>query len=209
MLLQLALDCESAERAIEVCDQCHDIIDIIEAGQVANTEGAKFVKVLKERYPKNPVVWDLKVNNLYTCVPAINYGADYVSLLQDSPVSEFVSGLKYAHERNCKVIGDMVFTKCDSEKMLMLEELGCDQISLYPNYVQDHAPILHDVLALQVAKLVLKKAEISVYGGLNLKNMAPVCDLKPDIIVVGQAIWNVEKPREAAIAIKEFMSKYN
>ena len=209
MLLQLALDCESGEKAIEVCDQCHDIVDIIEVGQVANTEGAKFIKVLKKKYPKNPIVWDMKVNNLYTCTPAIEYGAAYISLQVSSPVEEIVDGVKYAHEHNCKVIGDMVFTKCDSEGMLKLEELGCDQISLYPNYVQNHAPILHDVLALQVAKMVLKKAEISVYGGLNLKNMAPVCELKPDIIVVGQAIWNVDKPREAAIAIKEFMSKYN
>ena len=209
MLLQLALDCESAERAIEVCDQCHDVIDIIEAGQVANTEGAKFVKVLKERYPKKPVVWDMKINNFYTARPAIDFGADYVSFVQDSPVEEIIEGVKYAHEHNCKVIGDMVFTKCDAEKMLMLEELGCDQISLYPNYVQDHAPQLHDTVALQVAKLILKKAEISVYGGLNLSNMTPVCELKPDIIAVGQAIWNVKKPREAAIAIKEFMNKYN
>lgn len=205
MLLQIALDMETQEKAIGVLDQVHDLIDIIEAGLVANVEGSKIVKVFKDRY-NLPVIWDQKVTDIWDCYPAIDFGADFISLNSETPYDRFANAVKYAHEHNCQVIADFCWETCNAEKMLKFEELGADQISLYPNY--DHSKPAADTINLQVAKTVVKRADISVYGSLSVDNMIPVLELKPDILVVGMAIWKAENPREAALAIRELMKKY-
>jgi len=169
--------------------------------------GALFIPKVKEKYPGKEVVWDMKVRFLYTNKPAIDLGADYVSVSDDASDDDIREHLEYGHAHNCKIIGDMITEKSGSNMLMRFEELGVDQISFHPNAHHDRYPV-GDVLQLQIAKLVTTHTEISAYGGFTVDNMIPVLELKPDVIVIGAAIWEAEDPRKAAIEIRELMAKY-
>ena len=205
MKLQIALDCTSAERAIEVMDQVKDVVDIIELGQVGVVQGAIFIKEMQKRYPDLEIILDLKVNHIYSYLPAIEYGVDYISVA-DMPEERLEETVEQAHKGGVKVVGDVGYSCCDAKSMYDYAKYGCDQLSFFPFISHENSSLL----PLKLANLVKEETniEISVYGALTVNNLIPVLELTPDIVVVGAAIWNAENPRQAALEIRDLMNRY-
>lgn len=207
MKLQIAMDMTSVELYWDVLEKVHDLVDIIEIGNIGMYEGARLIKETREKYPDNEILWDQKVQFLYTNIPAIDYGADYVSVDADAPDEYFIEHLEYAHQKGCKVVGDMITATAGSNQMIRLEALGVDQISFHPNAHHDRYPV-GDVMQMQIARIVVDHTEICAYGGFTLDNVTPVLELKPEVVCVGSAIFNAEDPRAVTLAFKELMKKY-
>jgi 3-keto-L-gulonate-6-phosphate decarboxylase len=207
MKLQIAMDMTSEDLFWDVIDKVHDLVEIVEIGNLGMYTGAQLIPTLKEKYPDNEIVWDQKVQFLYTNTPAIDLGADYVSVDADAPDSYFKAHLEYGHKHNCKIIGDMITSTAGSAQMIRLESLGVDQISFHPNAHHDRYPV-GDVLQMKVARVVVEHTEICAYGGFTVDNMVPVLELKPEIVCVGAAIWNAKDPRKATQDIRDLMKKY-
>ncbi len=207
MKLQIAMDMTSIDQYWDVLDKVHDLVDIIEIGNIGMYEGARLIPLTKEKYPDNEVLWDQKVQFLYSNIPAIDLGADYVSVDADANDDTFRSHLEYCHKKGCKVVGDMITASAGSVQMLRLEGLGVDQISFHPNAHHDRYPV-GDVMQLQIAQIVVEHTEISAYGGFTLDNVRPVLELRPQVICVGAAIWKAEDPRKVTLAFRELMKEY-
>jgi len=207
MKLQIAMDMASVEQYWDVLEKVHDVVDIIEIGNIGMYAGALLIPQTKEKYPENEILWDQKVQFLYSNIPAIDLGAHYVSVDADANDECFKAHLEYCHKKGCKVIGDMITASAGSAQMIRLEKLGVDQISFHPNAHHDRYPV-GEVLQLKVARTVVEHTEISAYGGFTLDNVTPVLELKPEIVCVGAAIWNAEDPRATALAFREMMKKY-
>lgn len=208
MKLQLAMDMTNEDLFWNVLSKTHDLIDIVELGNIGMYLGAQLIPKVRAKYPKLEILWDQNVKYLYANIPAINLGADYVTVDAAASDEDFELHLEYAHKLGCKVVGNLNAETAGSAQMIRLEELDVDQISFHPNAHQDLFPT-GDVLQLQIAKLVLNQAEISTYGGFTLGNVYPVLALKPDIVCVGAAIWNDDDPRRAAQSFRALIEKYN
>ncbi len=207
MKLQIAMDMTSVDQYWDVLEKVHDLVDIIEIGNIGMYEGARLIPMTREKYPENEILWDQKVQFLYTNVPAIDLGADYVSVDADAPDAFFQEQLEYAHKKGCKVVGDMITESAGSVQMKRLEKLGVDQISFHPNAYEEHYP-MGDVLQMKIARLMVNHTEICAYGGFTLENIRPVLELKPEVVCIGAAIWKAEDPRAVTQAFRAIMKEY-
>lgn len=207
MKLQIAMDMTSVDLYWDVLDKIHDLVDIIEIGNIGMYEGARLIPLTREKYPENEILWDQKVQFLYTNIPAIDYGADYVSVDADAPDDSFKDHLEYCHKKGCKVVGDMITASAGSAQMFRLEKLGVDQISFHPNALHENYP-MGDVMQMKIARVAVQHTEICAYGGFTAKNIRPVLELKPEVVCVGAAIWNAEDPRKATQEILDIMKEY-
>lgn len=207
MKLQIAMDMTDVKLYWEVLEKVADLIDIIEIGNIGMYEGARLIKETKERYPNHEILWDQKVQFLYTNIPAIDYGAHYVSVDADAPDDFIKDHIEYCHKKGCKVVGDMITLSAGSAQMIRLENLGVDQISFHPNAHHDRYP-MGEVKQMEVAKIVVEHTEICAYGGFTVENCDPILALTPEIICVGAAIWAAEDPRAVTLAFREKMAKY-
>lgn len=204
MKLQIAMDMTTIEEYWRILDEVHEYIDIVEIGNIGTYEGTRLIKMTKEKYPDKEVVWDQKADLLYFNIPAIDTGADYVSMNALASDKEYELCVEYAHKKGVKVIGDIETCDLGSATMIRLERLGVDQVSCFPNARMENYPA-KDMDQIEIAQKVLH-CEICCYGGLTVDNIKPVIDLKPDIIAVGAGIYKADNPKLAAKTIKEMMN---
>lgn len=207
MKFQLAMDMTNEDQFWEVLSKTQDLIDIVEIGNIGTYLGAQLIPKVRAKYPRLEIVWDQNVRSLYANIPAINLGADYVSVDASATDEDFILHLEYAKKLNCKIVANMNVDTAGSAQMFRLEDLGVDQISFHPNAHERLYPA-GDVLQLQIAKLILRQAEISVHGGFTLGNVYPVLEFKPDVVVVGAAIWSSADPRKITKDFHELLAKY-
>ena len=57
MKLQIACDMTDVDLMWKVLDATHDLIDIIELGNIGQYEGARIIPMVKERYPECEIMW--------------------------------------------------------------------------------------------------------------------------------------------------------
>ncbi len=207
MKFQLAMDMTNEGQFWNVLNQTQDLIDILEIGNIGMYLGAQLISKVREKYPRLTILWDQNVRDLYNNIPAINLGADYVTVDASASDEDFILHLEYAHKLNCKVVANLNADTAGSAQMLRLEELGVDQISFHPNVHANLYPA-GDTLQLQIAKLLLTQTELSTHGGFTPANIFPVLELKPDIVCVGAAIWNDPNPRRITQNFVELLQKY-
>lgn len=207
MKFQIAMDMTSVDLYWDVLEKINDLVDIIEIGNIGMYEGARLIPMTRDKYPKAEILWDQKVQFLYTNIPAIDLGADYVSVDADAPDAFIKEHLEYAHKKNCKIVGDMITETAGSAQMIRLEKLGVDQISFHPNAHEDRYP-MGDVMQMQVARIVVEHTEICAYGGFTAANVEPLLVLKPEVVCVGAAVWAAEDPRKATQEFLDVMKKF-
>lgn len=206
MKLQIAMDMTTIEEYWRILEEVHEYIDIIEIGNIGTYEGTRLIPMTKEKYPDKEVVWDQKAHLLYFNIPAIDMGADYVSMDVYASDKEYELTVEYAHAKGCKVIGDMETCDMGSASMIRLERLNVDQVSFFPNAHIENYPA-GDTEQLEIAQKVLKRCEMCAYGGLTVDNIKPVLALKPDIVAVGAGLFKADNPKLAAKTIKEMMNE--
>jgi 3-keto-L-gulonate-6-phosphate decarboxylase len=206
MKFQLAMDMANEDLFWSVLYKTHDLIDIVEIGNVGTYLGAQMIPRVRARYPKLEILWDQNVKFLDANIPPIDLGADYVTVDADATDEEFMLHLEYAHKLNCKVVASMNDDTAGSAQMIRLEKLGVDEIAFHPNVYHNQYPV-GDVLQLKIAKLVTNRTKLLAYGGFTLDNIFPVVELKPDVICVGGAIWHSADPRKVAQQFVEVLKR--
>ena len=207
MNLQIACDMTDIDLMWKVLDATYDLIDIIELGNIGQYEGARIIPMVREKYPNCEIMWDQKQSMLYTDVPAFESGADYVSVDSRSTYETFQQHFAMREKYGSKIVCDMIGDFEGPTKAIYAEKIGCDQISFHPNLDHDAYPV-GDVKRLKYIKDAVDKIEVSTYGGFTLENVRPVLECKPDVLVVGAAIWKAEDPRAVTLKFRELMKEY-
>lgn len=207
MKLQIACDMTDVNLMWKVLDATHDLIDIIELGNIGMYEGARLIPLVKEKYPECEIMWDQKQSMLYTDVPAFEFGADYVSVDSLSTMETFQAHFEMREKYGSKICCDMMGEFEGAAKAQWAEKIGCDQVSFHPNLDHNAYPV-GDVKKLKYIVDAVDKIEVSTYGGFTLENVRPVLECRPDVLVVGAAIWKAEDPRAVTIKFRELMKEY-
>lgn len=203
MKLQLALDDLSLEQAIALAERVRDHIDIIEAGTpLIYGYGMAAVRALKERFPEKLVLADMKImdsGGLET-EEAMDAGADYVTVLGVSEDATVKNCLEAAARYGREVVVDMISVPDLPGRIRALEALGVQGLAVHTGVDQQAAgrtPL--DDLRLMTA--CVKRAKISVAGGIRPGTAAEYAACRPEVLIVGGGIVHAPDPVAAAAAI--------
>lgn len=204
MKLQIALDLNSIEKAIDIVKEVGDNVDIIEIGTPLIIKfGTYAVKKMREVFPDKTILADAKIadGGYIEGRFAVEDGADIVTVLAIS-ADETILGVKQAaHEAGKKVFVDMLSIDNLAERSRQLDELGVDIIGVHTAYdVQKKGRTPFD--DLKIIRENVKRADVAVAGGVNLETISRAKELGADIAVVGSALVNAKDRAESSRLFK-------
>lgn len=207
MKLQIALDELSVEKAMRLCEELREYIDIIEIGTpFVIREGTKAVELFAKAFPEKEVLADLKIMDAgdYESELAFEAGAEYATVLGVTDLLTIKGCVDAANRYKKQSVVDLICVDDFAKKVKELEELQVHVIAVHTGADQQHAgrTPLEDLA--EVKKLV-KHANVAVAGGINSNTIESYVALQPDIIIVGSGICNHATPLEEARKIKEKM----
>lgn len=205
MKLQLALDDLSLEEALELTEEVNEFIDIIEIGTPMIIEyGVKPIEIMKKRFPQLEILADLKIMDAgyYEAEEALKVGADYITVLGVTDNLTIQGCVDAAKDYHGKVVVDMICVDNLKERIRKVEELGVDIVSVHTG-VDQQAMGRTPLDDLKIMKEAVRKAKISVAGGISTDTIEKYKALSPEIIIVGSGITHAKNAKEAAKKIKQ------
>ncbi|MDD3184627.1 MAG: 3-hexulose-6-phosphate synthase [Anaerostipes sp.] len=207
MKLQLALDEMNLVDALRFTDRVAEHIDIIEIGTpFCLTEGNRAIREFRRFFPDKEILADLKImdGGYFEASNAYEAGADYATILGVSDNLTIEAALKSARDHDKKLVVDMICVADLKTRIAKMEEIGVDILAVHTGADQQ-AIGREPIQDLEVMKANAKKSEIAVAGGISSKTIDKYVALKPEIVIVGSAIFKAEDPVAEAKAIKDAM----
>ena len=208
MKLQIALDMVTMEQAVDILDDVHEIVDIVEVGTPwIIRDGLKSVSELKRRYPRLEVLADLKIMDAgrHEAKSAFAAGADIVTVMGVG-YDETISGaIGAAGEHGGKIMVDLLATGNPAARARQVQELGADYVCVHTAFdIQASNDPLSELI--DVSRSV-DTAGIAVAGGVKLATLPGIVKHNPAIVIVGGALTNLKPPalRETAAKMKEIL----
>ena len=207
--LQVALDVESTEKALEVLEKVADYVDIIELGTpLMIHEGKKVISAIKEKYPDKIIFSDIKIMDGGSIMADIVFeaGADMVSVLAAANDQTIIDVIDTAKKYRRKVLVDMVAIEDLKERASKVNEWKPDYISVHIGTdVQDGgADPVEEVKRMGN----LGDTLIAAAGGISLDNFEEACKSNINDIIVGGSIYNAKSPEKIAKEMFNIINKY-
>jgi len=207
MKLQVSFDMLDLNKAIDIASKIEGFVDILEIGApLIYKNGIKAIEKFKNTFPKKEIFADVKMVDRVESIIKIfsNAGTNYISILAGTNNSTIQNASKIAHSFNTKLALDLVDAYSMGQSCMDAQALDIDLI------------IFHDPHeTTQITNLLEKwenvrgntKLPIFVAGKINKKNIDQVIALKPQGIIIGQAITQAENPIEEAEYFKTLINK--
>jgi len=208
MKLQIALDFLNKREAISLLKKVLPFCDIVEAGtSLIKAEGISVIGDLKEIAKNKLIFADLKTMDVAKIEVnlAKKYGADFVSILAQSPFPTIKEGIKAGKEKKIKIVIDTIGTKGLKNKIKQIERLNPDYFLIHRGIDEQKEgknPLENIALVSKITKTPLMVA-----GGINAEKAKILKDNKNiEVLVVGGAITRAKDPEKIAKEIKEIIS---
>ncbi len=212
--LQVALDFEKLDKALEIAGQVAPYVDIMEAGTpLIKAEGMEAVKALKKAHPKKLVCADLKTADAgYLEVRmAAQASADIVTVLADAYNETLIGALKAAHEFQVEVMADLIVSRIPISRL-------ADIIGLAYKGTEIHYACVHSgldrratrrgpLLELDSVSRLRGHPRLAVAGGIRVADLAHILDYPVDIIIAGGGISKSKNPARSAKAFHQAIQK--
>ncbi|GGK06326.1 3-hexulose-6-phosphate synthase [Lentibacillus kapialis] len=204
MKLQLALDRLTWDKCIEVLNQTHESIDIIEVGTgVIKEYGMAIVKEIRKRFPSHQIMADMKTCDAggHEARQAFNAGADITTVMAFSSVLTIQDTMEVASEYEGRVMVDLLEVQ-NREKLEEISALNVDLVSLHVGKDRQKKGVFNT----EMFKLVDGfPYEVAVAGGIDKNTVGQAASGNPNIIIVGSAITKAENYAQAAETIRRTM----
>lgn len=213
MLLQLALDTLSFEKARWLADLLQEEIDILEVGTpLLLRYGLRVVRKLKKACLEKPIFVDAKIVDAgrYETEMILESGADLVSVLAGASFATLQEAKEACQKYGAKLVVDTIDCLHPSEEDIqklrtispdyLALHLASDQVRIGRSWeeVMQGSPFLQESFSFMVA------------GGLKRDNLARVLNvLLPEIVVVGSAITMSLSPREEIRYFREVIHEFS
>ncbi len=208
-ILQVALDFTEISRALKVAKEAVEGgADWLEVGTpLIKSEGLNAVRELKKRFPKVPIVADMKtmdVGRLEVEIAA-KAGASYATVLGAADRKTIEESVEAGRNYGIDICVDLLGVEDDVDLIKYCEEIGVNHLTI-------HLPIDAQMLGDSPVELVKKvkritKLPISVAGGIHSENAAQIVKAGADIVIVGGAITKSEDAKTATATIKKAIAK--
>lgn len=204
MRLQAAIDRVTVDRAAEIIDQTHGCADIIEVGTslIKDYGLAGSVKVLKEKYPEQCILADIKTcdEGEYEFRKTYEAGGDIPTIMGFSSVSTLKACQKVAKEFQKEYMIDLL--EVSDDKLEILKKEFPEAIFCVHLPSDDQGVGLEELVKHMCMKLTGVE-KIAVAGGVKLENIDLMKRYGIDTVIVGGAISKAADIREAAEAFAQ------
>jgi 3-hexulose-6-phosphate synthase/6-phospho-3-hexuloisomerase len=196
-IVQLSLDFIDLNAALETAELAIRAgVDWLEAGTpLILSEGTRGIRELRARYPKVPLVADIKgMDGGYGETKLMaKAGANMITVMGQAHSETFESAVKAARDNGVKIMGDNMNMPDPVEGAKRLQELGCDYIIHHIGYDMrnvrrargQHAPTPLDHLRDIVAAV---QVPVQAVGGLTLEEASRTPEYGAPLVVIGAPI---------------------
>lgn len=199
--LQVALDNNSTESALESIKACGDVVDVIEAGTIlCLADGMKAVKCLRALYPNKELIADTKCADAGGTVAknCKDAGADIMTVICCATIPTMKAAQKEIGTLQVELYGDWTF-----EQAAQWLEAGIDQAI----YHQSRDALLSGETwgekdLNKVKKLIDMGFKVSVTGGLSIDTLELFRGIDVYTFITGRGITAAEDQRQAALDFK-------
>lgn len=207
MKLQLAIDLEDIQGAINLIRKTKDSIDIFEYGTpLVINFGLEGLQKIRTEFPDITLLADLKIMDVasYEVTQAFKYGADITTILGVAEDQSIKDAIKAAHEAGKEILVDMIGVKDIENRAREVDEFGADYVGTHTGY---------DLQALgqnpfeefNLIKNNVSKTKTAIAGGIKLSASEEIKKANPDLLIVGGAISTADDPAEAAAEFKKIL----
>lgn len=207
MKLQLAIDLEDIQGAINLIRKTKDSIDIFEYGTpLVINFGLEGLQKIRTEFPDITLLADLKIMDVasYEVTQAFKYGADITTILGVAEDQSIKDAIKTAHEAGKEILVDMIGVQDIENRAREVDEFGADYVGTHTGY---------DLQALgqnpfeefNLIKNNVSKTKTAIAGGIKLSASEEIKKANPDLLIVGGAISTADDPAEAAAEFKKIL----
>ena len=205
IILQVALDLLNGHRALNIAKNAVEGgADWLEAGTpLIKSEGMDIVRKLKEMYPKQLIIADMKTmdTGALETEMAAKAGADIVVILAASDDTTINDAVKSSRKYGTKIMADLIGCKDKVKRSKELEKMGID-------YLCTHIGIDEQMIGktpTKTLKSIVKNTNIpvAVAGGINSETAADIVKNGASIVIVGGAITKAKNVKKATQQIKK------
>ncbi|MCT0010958.1 3-hexulose-6-phosphate synthase [Weissella cibaria] len=207
MKLQLAIDLEDIQGAINLIRKTKDSIDIFEYGTpLVINFGLEGLQKIRTEFPDIMLLADLKIMDVasYEVTQAFKYGADITTILGVAEDQSIKDAIKTAHEAGKEILVDMIGVQDIENRAREVDEFGADYVGTHTGY---------DLQALgqnpfEEFNLItnnVSKTKTAIAGGIKLSASEEIKKANPDLLIIGGAISTADDPAEAAAEFKKIL----
>jgi 3-hexulose-6-phosphate synthase len=206
--LQVALDAPSTRAALELLQQIHPFVDIVEIGTpLLIEEGLSALEILRKEYPDKRYLADTKIMDAgyLEAASAFRRGADIVTVLAVADNATIEGVLRAAREHGKMVMADFINAPQLESRAQRLEAMGADMLCLHTAFDRQGENV--DVLSELHRLRPLVTCGLAVAGGLNLKATGEAIAAGANVVVIGGAITSQTDPRSAAQQFRKLIQE--
>ncbi len=212
--LQVALDLEDIEDALNIARQVAPFIDIIEAGTpLIKSEGINAVKTLKNTYPNKIICADLKTADAgYLEVKmAAKAKADIISILADAYDNTIEEALRASFEYKVEIMADLIVSRSPIKRLKEIMDLNYKGKKL--TYALAHSGLDRQssrrapLTEIESMAKIPNHPKLAIAGGIRAIDIKPIMKFPIAIIIVGGAITHAQNPTMVAEEIKSLINK--
>ncbi|MDF7637786.1 orotidine 5'-phosphate decarboxylase [Leuconostocaceae bacterium ESL0958] len=207
MKLQLAIDLEDVDGAIQLIDKTKDYIDVFEYGTpLVMNFGLEGLAKIRKQYPDITLLADLKIMDVaaYEVGQAFKYGADITTILGVAEDQSLKDAIAAAHDAGKEILVDMIGVQDVAKRAREIDAFGADYIGTHTGY---------DLQALgqqpfenfNIIKQNVTKTKTAIAGGIKLAAADEIKAANPDLLIVGGAIATADDPAQAAKDFHELL----
>lgn len=205
MQLQISYDITNLSQALEIAKKSAEFADIIEIGTpLLLTEGIKAIEEFKSVFPDKKILADAKiVDRVSETIPLFaKAGANYVTILYGTSNQVIQKAASVAHSHNTKIVLDLIDNETMGQGARDAEGLNVDQLLFhYPHEIEEVYSHLDEWDEVRGNT----ELPIFVSGRISKEHLKEIIKLKPQGVVIGEAITKARDPHAAAKAFKEMM----
>lgn len=209
MKLQLAIDLEDVDGAIELIQKTKADVDVFEYGTpLVINFGLEGLQKIREKFPDITLLADLKIMDVasYEVEQAYKYGADITTILAAAEDQSIKDAVSAAHKANKKLLVDMIGIHDVATRTQQIDALDADYIGTHTGY--DLQALGETPLeTFKTIKQNVKNTQTAVAGGIKVTTAQKIIDAGPDLLIVGGGIATTDDPAQAAHEIKAMMPK--
>lgn len=211
MKLQIAIDLCNTEELLELVSKVKDIVDIVEVGTpIIMLEGQLGIIKLREKYPNMVILDDMKIVDGgkleagYACAA----GADIITVLACADDLTINDVIEETHKHHRKTMVDLINVDDVVSRAKEIDEMGADYICVHT--ASDVQKTGKNPLAdLKKIKSIVRNAKLACAGGIDLKTIASIVELEPEIVIIGSGITMAEDPKAMAMLYQTYINGGN
>ena len=234
MQLQVTLDSPRLEHCIEILEQIHPYVDIVEVGNPLLIDvGLTLVEKLRAEFPQIGICADAKIVNSghYIASHCFDRGASMVTVMGVAADQTIEGAVASAELVGGKVMADLAGVYDVTSRAHELEELGVHYLCAHtefedrqiatnpfadvrPGFAQafrtvfGYANTNNPLRELDAIRSNIRgAARTAIIGRIDESNIDEVVAHEPDLIIIGRAIVGSIAPAHAAADLREHFAR--